>query len=746
MTVLTIPRGRFLGTATVLTLVASCLSGIAAQANPGPTATVTHAQSPGSGPAMHHDTSPPLRSMAALAGPPTATRLAARTNLRLPRPESAGQDPVVQNQPGTNPAVATTNNFDGIGSVTGYPVGAVPPDPNAAVGTTQVVEVVNTALAVYSKTGATIMAATNTNTLWSGFGGACAGSDASDPTVSFDRIADRWVIQELGNAHSATNVDCVAVSATDDATGGYFRYAFPSSNFLDYPKIAVWPSAYFITFNLFAAGPGAFIGGQVCAMDRASMLGGAQATQQCFTTSSVYSGLLAADLDGAAGPPTGADQTLVALGATSTTLATWKFHVDFAHPANSTFTGPTALTITGYTFACGAPDGTCIPQSGTTQQLDSLSDRLMYRAAYRNFGDHQSIVVNHSVTAGSSTGVRWYELRLDATGAVSLFQQGTYAPDATYRWMGSAAQDKAGDIALGYSQSSSSTFPSIRFTGRVPADPPGTMTQAETTIITGSGSQTGSFANRWGDYTSMSIDPADDCTFWYTNQYQPATGVNNWQTRLASFPLLGCTTTRGFTLYSSPSFGTVQPGSAATTHVTVTQTGTAQTVNLSASGLPSGATATFNPASLSATGTSTLTLNTSTSTPLGTYPITITGTGTTGTETITYTLLVGTIPSDFSISDNPDNMGNKPGRSVHTTVSTAVIQGLPQTITLSITGLPFPGDTATFNPTSVTTGGSSTLTITLGRQDRPPGFYPVTITGTSPTATHSVQFTIIVNQ
>src|SRR5262249_10812123 len=273
--------------------------------------------------------------------------------------------------------------------------------------------------------------------------------------------------------------------------------------------------------------------------DRASMLGGAQATQQCFTTSSTYSGLLAADFDGTVQPPAGEDETLVALGATNTTLATWKFHADFASPANSTFTGPTELTVNAYTPACGG-DVTCVPQGGTTQQLDTLGDRLMYRAAYRNFGDRQAIVVDHSVTAGSSTGMRWYELRLDSAGSVSVFQQGTYAPDSTYRWMGSIAQDKAGDIALGYSQSSSATFPSIRFTGRVPGDPLGTMTQAETTVITGGGSQTGS--SRWGDYTSMSIDPVDDCTFWYTDQYEPSTGSFNWQTRLASFQLPGCGT------------------------------------------------------------------------------------------------------------------------------------------------------------------------------------------------------------
>jgi hypothetical protein len=272
------------------------------------------------------------------------------------------------------------------------------------------------------------------------------------------------------------------------------------------------------------------------------------------------------------------------------------------------------------------------------------------------------------------------------------------------------------------------------------------MTQAETTVFTGGGSQTGSFANRWGDYTSMAIDPVDDCTFWYTDQYEPANGVDNWQTRLASFQLPGCSSTQGFTLSSSPSSGDVAtPGSATSTTVAVTEAGPAQTVSLSASGLPAGATAMFSPASLSATGTSTLTLGTSASTPDGAYPITITGAGSTGTETISYTMTVGPVPSDFSISVSPIGAGNKTGRSVTATVSTAVTQGPSQTITFSITGLPFSGDMATFNPTSVTTGGSSTLTIHIGQHDRP-GTYTVTITGTSPTVTHSVPFLLIAEQ
>jgi hypothetical protein len=325
------------------------------------------------------------------------------------------------------------------------------------------------------------------------------------------------------------------------------------------------------------------------------------------------------------------------LGTSSTKLSYWHFHVDFTTPANSTFTGPTDLTVASYSTACGST-GTCIPQGGDTQQLDSLGDRIMYRLAYRNFGDHEALVTDHSVTAGSSVGVRWYEFRLSG-GNPAVFQQGTYAPDSTFRWMGSIAMDHAGNIALGYSQSSSSTNPSIRFTGRAPGDPLGTMTQAETTVITGGGSQT-SFS-RWGDYTSMSIDPSDNCTFWYTNEYIPSNGNFNWNTRLASFQLPGCTSGGSdFTISDNPASGSVNPGGPATSTISINETGTAQTVNLSASGLPSGATAGFNPASLTATGTSAMTISTSSTTPAGSYPITVTGTGTSATHSTTYTLTV----------------------------------------------------------------------------------------------------------
>jgi hypothetical protein len=213
----------------------------------------------------------------------------------------------------------------------------------------------------------------------------------------------------------------------------------------------------------------------------------------------------------------------------------WKFHVDWANPANTALTGPTSLAVAAFTAACNG--GTCIPQPGTRQQLDSLGDRLMYRLAYRNRGGTESLVVNHSITAGSSVGVRWYELRV-AGGSVSVAQQGTYAPDAAFRWMGSIAMDKVGNIALGYSKSSSTIFPSIAITGRVPGDPPGTL-QAETVVKAGAGSQ-GRRLARWGDYSAMSVDPVDDCTFWYTTEYLKASGTFNWSTWITSFKMPGC--------------------------------------------------------------------------------------------------------------------------------------------------------------------------------------------------------------
>src|SRR6266566_2503772 len=409
--------------------------------------------------------------------------------------------------------------------------------------------------------------------------------------------------------------------------------------------MSVWPDAYYLSANIFPYG-GAFVGPAACALDRTAMLSGSTATAQCFLLGTNDASLLPSDLDGATAPPSGSPNFFLELG-TSTSLNLYKFHVDFANSSNTTLTGPVNISVPSYTDACGGSGGTCIPQRGTSQQLDTLGERLMFRLAYRNFGNHESLVATHSIASGSSTAVRWYEIRSpNATPAV--YQSGTFAPDASSRWMPSIAMDKAGDIALGYSVSSSTLYPSIAYTGHVPGDALGTM-DAETTILTGLGSQTGGLS-RWGDYTSMAIDPADDCTFWYDNQYQPANGSFNWTTRLASFSFPSCgstapaftvsaATTGDFSLSASPSSVTITQGSRGTSTINITRTNFSGSVSFKTSTLPSGVTASFSPSSTT-NNSSTLTFTATSTATTGTTTVTITGTSNGLTHTTTVTLTV----------------------------------------------------------------------------------------------------------
>jgi hypothetical protein len=447
------------------------------------------------------------------------------------------------------PAVVGVNVL-GVG--TGFPnytVPDAPTDANLAVGDTQVVQWVNVSYAVFDKvTGAVLGGPFDGNNFWKGFGGACEAFNDGDPVILFDKVAHRWVAtQEVFGPY----VTCIAVSTTADAMGTYNRYAFAQNGCPDYAKLAVQPDAYYQSFNNFDGACSAYVGARVCAYERAKMLagrkGGGQGPKQiCFQTGVFDDSLLPADLDsGDTLPPAGQDE--VYLGSIDNTppngnvIYQYLFHADFAHPRKSTFTGAGGtipIAVAPFELACGG-FGACIPQPGVPDQLDSLGDRLMFRLAYRNFSDHQSWVVSHSVTSPSGqVGERWYEFRAPETSTtLAVFQQGTFAPDSSYRWMGSIAQDKAGNLALGYSLSSSSVFPSINFTGRTPLDPLGTM-ETESTIVNGTGSQVDT-ANRWGDYTSMAID-ADGCTFWYTNQYYQTTSAFNWSTRVASIRFPTC--------------------------------------------------------------------------------------------------------------------------------------------------------------------------------------------------------------
>ena len=700
---------------------------------------------------VHHDVSLPLSEMIKHAPPASLARRRVEPLKRIPLPPelaAAQQDPVIQVgavAPATPPV---TLGFEGLGNGQyGFSVTGAPPDTEGTVGATQYVQWVNTSFAVFNKsTGALIAGPTAGNTLWSGFGGGCQTNNDGDPIVLYDKLAQRWVFSQF-SVSTTPYLQCIAVSTTSDATGTYNRYSFQYSNFDDYPKMSVWPDAYYETFNMFAGGT-TFVGADACAYNRNAMLAGTAATQVCFQQGTSVGGLLPSDLDGTTAPPAGSPNYMLYFGTNNLNL--FKFHVDFTTPSNSTFTGPTVINVAAFSPLCGG--GTCVPQPSTTQQLDSLADRLMYRLAYRNFGTHESLVVNHSVVAGSGGGIRWYEIQ-NPSGTPVVAQQSTFAPDSNYRWMGSVAMDQAGDLAVGYSVSSSSLSPSVRFAGRVPTDPASTL-ESEVNIVSGSGSQTGSLS-RWGDYSAMQIDPVDDCTFWFTEEYMKTTGSFNWNTRIANFKFPGCGTTGtpDFTIGASPSSVTINQGSNGTSTITITSlNGFNSATTLSASGLPSGVTAAFStnpvtpPANSSAT--STLTLTASSSATTGTATVTITGTSGSTTHTTTINLTVNTAAQpNFTIGASPSSVVVTQGGNGTSTVTITSQNSFSSATTLSASGLPS-GVTAAFstNPVTPPANGSATSTLTLtASATATTGTATVTVTGTSGSLTHSTTISLTVN-
>ena len=492
-------------------------------------------------PDAKHDLSPPLREMVRQAASIPPGRDSSEALEEGEENSSASgatspatpllPDPVLQSFFGPVFNGGTLLNFDGIGENSNW----IAPDANAAAGATQLVEWVNVEYAVYDKTtGGLLLGPVAGESLWTGFGGACETDNSGDVIAQYDKLAGRWVMTQHATPSSEQPYQCVAVSLTSDATGFYFRYAFPLplGQLPDYPKLGVWPDAYYLSTN--QAVNNVLIGAYVCALDRNAMLDGLSATAQCFQQSPTVVSLLPSDVDGITPPPPGAPNNFINLGANALNL--YKFHVDFKNPLNTEFTGPKSIPVAPYTPACG-DGGMCVPQKGTANKLSTLGDRLMYRLAYRNFGTRESIVVNHAVVNSTGgIGVRWYEIR-SLAGTPVIYQQGTYAPDNHFRFMGSIAMDKLGDIALGYTRSSTGAFPSPAITGRLFSEPLGTL-ESEITVKSGLGSQTSSY--RWGDYSSMAIDPTDDCTFWYASQYLKSSGSRNWSTRLFSFRFRGC--------------------------------------------------------------------------------------------------------------------------------------------------------------------------------------------------------------
>jgi len=536
-------------------------------------------------------------------------------------------DRVVQTSAATAAMPAVGTSFEGM-NISSACGNCLPPDPNGAVGPSHYVQMVNSDIAVYSKTGATLMAPVAINSLWSVTPNSeCFTHNNGDPIVLYDQLADRWLVSQfVVQAATENYAQCIAISQTNDPTGAYYLYEFDESAdvFNDYPHIGVWPDAYYMSTNQFPNSTTGTVAAGAWAFEREKMIQGQPAryimfdetplAQNCVAGNCTYTplGQLPTTLDGKTPPPPGTPNYFVETDDTNTPetppatgfhdeMHIWKFHVDWNNPANSSFgvgsSAPSAVPgFTGqYAGAAGQPNfilpiadylasgcqiengpNDCTPEKiappQPAQYLDVLGDRLMFRLTYRNFGDHESLVVNQTVDTPSDpnttgrNGVRWYELR-NVSSTPVVYQQSTFAPlqDPTnplWRWMGSAAMDHSGDLALGYSASGPNYFPSLHYAGRLATDPLNDLTQGEGVLFAGLGIEANTgifpFRNRWGDYSALSVDPTDDCTFWYTNEYLAPNSPTDilpvdWHTRIASFRFPQCVSPSSVTVLSAVS-------------------------------------------------------------------------------------------------------------------------------------------------------------------------------------------------
>ena len=467
--------------------------------------------------------------------------------------QDSGRTPLI---PGTSVNFEGQSIFDTITLGQGF----LPPDTVGDVGPNHYVQMVNSTFRIWDKTGMPSIPVTSIGALFATIPGPCANSEDGDPIVLYDSLADRWLLSEFCTVANPNNHQLIAISQTADPTGAYYLYDFmmPNNKFNDYPKFGVWPDGYYMTDNQFNQAGTAFLGGGVFAFDRAKMLAGDP------TASFIYfdlepldpsiGGMLPSDADGLTPPPAGAPNVFAyfiatEVGDASDGLRLFNFHADFAVPANSTFTERAGSPLAVAAFDPRAPAGRDQieqppPANNATSALDAISDRLMHRLQYRNFGTHESLIASHTVNVGTGTtlalhqaGVRYYELRKTGGGAYAVNEQATFSPDTVNRWMPSAAMDRQGNIAVGYSVSNDSVFPGMRYAGRLAGDPPNGLPQGEAVLQAGNFVQTHT-ASRWGDYSSLNVDPVDDCTFWNTNEYYLDDQPNitaEWHTRIGAF-------------------------------------------------------------------------------------------------------------------------------------------------------------------------------------------------------------------
>lgn len=601
---------------------------------------------------IKHDISPPLRDI-----PPIPLTDAPQHwgGLIIDPPGTEGRprygpqsrDGKVQSDAPTGDIPAPIISFDALTNQLGF----TPPDPVGDIGLNHYVTMSNVHFTVHDRTGTLLIGPLANNTLWSGFGGECETQNDGDPIVLYDQFVDRWIMTQFTNDAELGSGDfynCVAVSTSGDPTGTWHRYQVNNGDhFPDYPKYGVGRHAYFISTRDFDPG---FVGVGAYALNKTDFINGTPGPNSVIymfvppaaTPENVGDGLLPMDADGSVPPPPDGPHYYVGTmddggpySAAQDAIVIWEFMPDFGTPANSTFSLTATVPMAPYDtiFPCTGPQGrNCVPQPDTAARLDhqGYRQRPLHRAAYRNYGTHESIVTLQSVEAAPEmSGMRWWEIRSPGSSPF-IHQEGTFAPgieDGVHRWFGSTAMDSAGNLALGYSASDGdNTYPSIWYSGRLFTDALGTIQQGEGEIVEGSGSQT-SAASRWGDYTSLNVDPVDDCTFWYVNEYYTATTQTTWTLRVGAFKFDECGEP-GFALSVVSGLEvSICTGDDATFDLNLGSIeGFDMPVTLSAMGHPAGTTAGFsvNPVP-SLPGTSTLTIGNTGTALAGEYDIEITG-------------------------------------------------------------------------------------------------------------------------
>ncbi len=453
-----------------------------------------------------------------------------------------GEDPLWQKEPGSKALTSPIQNFEGTRN-SDNSSGLSPPDVQGDVGPNHYFQMCNVIFQIFDKNGTTLMGPLDNSTIWSGFIGPWTGSNDGDPIVLYDEQADRWLVSQFAvNTTNGTYWELVAISTTPDPTGSYYRYAFQFTSFPDYPKLGIWRDGYYIMVQ-----HGTSAGDvTAAALERSQMLIGGTADMVSFPMPNLpgggFIGMLPSDNDGP-WAPVGTPCYFMYFSDDAwgddpvDRLKIWEFDVNWTTPASSTLTLTQNLNTTSFDSYFSTFNAPNVGQPGTTQGLATLEGALMHRLQYRNFGSYETMVLCHTVDIDNAptAGIRWYELRKPSGGSWSIHQEGTYSPGTDHYWMASIAMNGDGDIALGYSVSSETTYPSIRYTGRFADDPLGVMTFAEQSIIEGTNYQNGT--TRWGDYTAMTVDPVDDETFWYTNEYLGGNGWSDWVTQIASFSI-----------------------------------------------------------------------------------------------------------------------------------------------------------------------------------------------------------------